>query len=100
LDIPREVAERLSTKAIRQGKNLEAVVVDLLRTESGLRRYEKVSSFSLRPYRQAGYPSDNAGGVDEQQRDPVQRGIVRFKGALLVMRRGREPIGPIRVTTG
>ena len=30
LDLPREVAERLSAEAIREGVNLEAVVVDLL----------------------------------------------------------------------
>ena len=30
LDIPREVAERLSAHAIREGINLEAVVVDIL----------------------------------------------------------------------
>jgi hypothetical protein len=30
LDMPREVAERLSARAIREGVNLEAVVVDAL----------------------------------------------------------------------
>jgi len=30
LDIPRELAERLSTRAIREGKNLEAVVIEIL----------------------------------------------------------------------
>ena len=30
LDLPRAVAERLSARAIRQGKNLEAVVIDML----------------------------------------------------------------------
>jgi hypothetical protein len=30
LDLPREVAERLSARAIREGINLEAVVVHLL----------------------------------------------------------------------
>jgi hypothetical protein len=30
LDIPRELAERLSARAIREGRNLEAVVIDLL----------------------------------------------------------------------
>jgi hypothetical protein len=33
LDMPRELAGRLSARAIREGKNLEAVVVELL-TES------------------------------------------------------------------
>jgi hypothetical protein len=31
LDIPRELTERLSAQAIREGKNLEAVVVEMLR---------------------------------------------------------------------
>ena len=30
IDLPREVAERLSAEAIREGVNLEAVVVNLL----------------------------------------------------------------------
>ena len=30
LDMPREVAERLSARAIRDGVNLEAVLVELL----------------------------------------------------------------------
>jgi hypothetical protein len=29
-DIPRALAERLSARAIRQGKNLEAVVIEIL----------------------------------------------------------------------
>ena len=33
LDMPREVAERLSARAIRDGVNLEAVVVELLSTK-------------------------------------------------------------------
>ena len=31
LDMPREVAERLSARPIRDGVNLEAVVVEILR---------------------------------------------------------------------
>jgi len=31
LDMPRELAERLSARAIREGKNLEAVVIAILR---------------------------------------------------------------------
>jgi hypothetical protein len=30
LDMPRELAERLSARAIREGKNLEAVVIETL----------------------------------------------------------------------
>jgi hypothetical protein len=30
LDIPRALAERLSAQAIREGKNLEAVVIEIL----------------------------------------------------------------------
>jgi len=30
LDLPRELVERLSVKAIREGRNLEAVVVEAL----------------------------------------------------------------------
>jgi hypothetical protein len=30
LDIPRALAERLSARAIREGKNLEAVVIEIL----------------------------------------------------------------------
>jgi len=30
LDIPRELAERLSARAIREGKNLDAVVIAIL----------------------------------------------------------------------
>ena len=33
LDIPRELAERLSARAIREGVNLEAVVVEMLARE-------------------------------------------------------------------
>ena len=33
LDIPRELAERLSARAIREGVNLEAVVVEMLGEE-------------------------------------------------------------------
>jgi hypothetical protein len=30
LDIPRDLAERLSARAIRDGKNLEATVIEIL----------------------------------------------------------------------
>jgi hypothetical protein len=30
LDLPRELAERLSARAVREGKNLEAVVIEIL----------------------------------------------------------------------
>jgi len=33
LDVKRELAERLSTRAIRKGVNIEAIVADLLRQE-------------------------------------------------------------------
>ena len=34
LDIPRELAERLSLRAIRESRNLEAVVIEALRKEA------------------------------------------------------------------
>jgi hypothetical protein len=30
LDLPRELAERLSARAIREGRNLEAVLIEML----------------------------------------------------------------------
>jgi hypothetical protein len=38
LDIPRELAEGLSARAIREGRNLEAVVVDVLNGDAAGRR--------------------------------------------------------------
>lgn len=35
LDLPREVAEWLSAQAIREGINLEAIVVDILGKNAG-----------------------------------------------------------------
>jgi len=35
LDLPREVAERLSARAIREGINLDAVLADILGKSGG-----------------------------------------------------------------
>jgi len=37
LDIPREIAERLSARAIREGVNLDAFVVNILRKSAETR---------------------------------------------------------------
>ena len=36
LDIPRELAERLSARAISEGKNLDAVVIETLEMRKGV----------------------------------------------------------------
>jgi hypothetical protein len=35
LDLPREAAERLSARAIREGVNLDAIVVNILNKDGG-----------------------------------------------------------------
>jgi hypothetical protein len=35
LDLPRALAERLSARAIREGKNLEALVLEALKASAG-----------------------------------------------------------------
>ena len=62
LDMPRELAERLSARAIREGVSLEAVVVELLSAIGTVRRIPTQESREPRPRR----------GLSRHLRDDVE----------------------------